>query len=120
MCRDWLLTLRPAATSWFTGRTLKPVDAAKEEARDEAEERTRLLASALLASDDAPWRKLLVDLLEFHKREAKPSWWAMFARQDMDGDALLDDADCIANIQLHPTARSGEQTSELQAIMPTP
>ncbi|MBA4751841.1 MAG: TM0106 family RecB-like putative nuclease [Sphingopyxis sp.] len=105
MCRDWLLTLRPAATSWFTGRTLKPADAAKEEARDEAEERTRLLASALLAIDDAPWRKLLVDLLEFHKREAKPSWWAMFARQDMDGDALLDDAECIANIQPHPTAR---------------
>src|SRR3546814_12802085 len=49
------------------------VDAAKEEARDEAEERTRLLASALLASAHAPCHKLLVDLLEFPNHAQKPS-----------------------------------------------
>ncbi|GAA0308848.1 TM0106 family RecB-like putative nuclease [Sphingomonas oligophenolica] len=103
MCRDWLLSLRPAKTEWFTGRALKPADPVKVAAREEADERTRRLAEALIAGDDAPWRHLLVDLLEFHRREAKPTWWAMFTRQDMDAEALLDDAESIANLQPHPT-----------------
>jgi len=105
MCRDWLVSLRPPETPWFTGRALEPVDPAKVAAREEADERTRQLAEALIAGGDAPWRRLLTDLLEFHRREAKPGWWAMFARQDMDMDALLDDAECIADLQPHPTRR---------------
>ncbi|HUD92891.1 TM0106 family RecB-like putative nuclease [Sphingobium sp.] len=106
LCRDWLLSLRPDGTPWFTGRTLAPADPAKVAAREEADERTRQLAVALIAAEDTPWRRLLVDLLEFHRREAKPSWWAMFARQEMDADALLDDAECLANLQPHPTLRA--------------
>ncbi|MEJ7934462.1 TM0106 family RecB-like putative nuclease [Sphingobium sp. AN558] len=103
MCRDWLLSLRPTETEWFTGRALKPADPVKVAAREEADERTRRLAETLIAGDDAPWRHLLVNLLEFHRREAKPTWWAMFARQDMDADALLNDAESIANLHPHPT-----------------
>lgn len=105
MCRDWLLSLRPAGTEWFTGRQVAPPDPAKVAAREEADERTRVLAENLLAADDVPWRRLLVDLLEFHRREAKPTWWAMFARQDVDAEELLDDAECIADLQPHPTLR---------------
>lgn len=36
MCRDWLLSLRPPETPWFSGRALEPVDPAKAEARREA------------------------------------------------------------------------------------
>jgi predicted RecB family nuclease len=103
LCRDWLLSLRPAATAWFTGRTVAPADPAKVAAREEADERTRQLAQSLIAGEEATWRRLLVDLLEFHRREAKPSWWAMFARQEMNGDSLLDDAECLADLQPHPT-----------------
>lgn len=105
MCRDWLLSLRPPETPWFTGRPVAPPDPAKVAAREEADERTRVLAQNLLAAGDVPWRRLLVDLLEFHRREAKPTWWAMFARQDMDDDELLNDAECIAGLQPHPTMR---------------
>jgi uncharacterized protein len=105
MCRDWLLSLRAPETPWFTGKTIAPPDPAKTAARQEAEERTQRLATALVAEDVAPWRRLLVDLLEFHRREAKPTWWAMFARQDMDADELLDDAECLADLQPHPTRR---------------
>lgn len=105
LCRDWLLSLRPNDAPWFTGRTLAPADPVKVAAREEADERTRQLAQALIAAEEAPWRRLLVDLLEFHRREAKPSWWAMFARQEMDADALLDDAECLADLQPHPTLR---------------
>lgn len=105
MCRDWLLSLRPPETAWFTGRPVAPPDPIKVAAREEADERTRVLAEGLLAGGDVPWRRLLVDLLEFHRREAKPTWWAMFARQDMDAEELLDDAECIADLQPHPTMR---------------
>lgn len=103
MCRDWLLSLRPPATPWFTGRAVTPPDPDKVTAREEADERTCVLAESLLAVDDTPWRRLLVDLLEFHSREAKPTWWAMFARQGMDTEELLNDAECIADLQPHPT-----------------
>ncbi|MDF2605151.1 TM0106 family RecB-like putative nuclease [Sphingomonas sp.] len=102
MCRDWLLSLRPEGTPWFESRDVVAPDPAKVAARTEAEERTRRLAEALVAGEDAPWRRLLVDLLEFHRREAKPSWWAMFARQDMDREALLNDAESLAELMPHP------------------
>lgn len=105
MCRDWLLSLRPSDTPWFEGRALAPVDPAKVAAREEADERTRRLADALLTEDGTLWRQLLVDLLEFHRREAKPTWWAMFARQEMEANALLDDAECLADLSPHPTLR---------------
>lgn len=33
----------------------------------------------------------------------EPSWWAMFARQDMDREALLNDAESLAEFTSHPT-----------------
>lgn len=109
MCRDWLLSLRPSDTPWFEGRALEPADPAKAAEREEADERTRQLSEALIAAEDAPWRRLLVDLLEFHRREAKPTWWAMFARQDMDANQLLDDAECLADLQPHPDRRPWQE-----------
>ncbi len=108
LCRDWLLSLRPEETPWFEGRAIAPPDPKKLAERQAADERTEQLARKLLVPDVAPWRRLLVDLLEFHRREAKPSWWAMFARQDMDDDQLLDDAECLAGLQLHPTLPAWE------------
>lgn len=105
LCRDWLLSLRPAGTEWFTGRAIAPPDPAKSAAREELDERTRVLTDRVLAGGDDSWRRLLVDLLEFHRREAKPTWWAMFARQDMEAEELLDDAECIADLQPHQTMR---------------
>lgn len=106
LCRDWLLSLRPADTPWFAGRNISPPDPVKVAAREESDQRTQQLAESLVAAEDTPWRRLLVDLLEFHRREAKPSWWAMFARQDMDADALLEDSESLANLQPHPTLRA--------------
>lgn len=70
-----------------------------------------LLAAALLAElpedpserevDAEGWRihELIAHLLEFHAREAKPVFWALFERQAMSEDQLYDDLECLAGLQ---------------------
>src|SRR5205814_1654595 len=70
----------------------------REQKRIEAEQRTAAHIKALTegaAPVDRPWRTLLAYLLEFHRREAKPKYWAKFTRQDMTDEELIDDPDCI-------------------------
>ena len=46
------------------------------------------------AADAGP--ALLVHLLDYHRREAKPEWWAYFERRKKSLDQLLDDTEAIA------------------------
>jgi uncharacterized protein len=99
--REWLLTLRPKGTRWFDGAE-EALDPEREEARDEAE-RVRAAMTARLC-DGAPegetkFRELVSQLLEFHRREAKPQYWAMFHRQEMSDEELVDDAECLGGLQ---------------------
>src|SRR3546814_2835751 len=98
-CRDWLAGMRPDGAPWFAWAPEAGARGSAEE-RTEAEERTAAMAEALLAGEHAheDWRQLLVDLLEFHRRESKPAWWAVFSRQDLPFEALLADAECLAEI----------------------
>jgi uncharacterized protein len=41
--------------------------------------------------------------LEFHRREAKPQWWAMFDRQNRSDAELIEDAECLGGLQADPT-----------------
>lgn len=102
-CRDWLAGMREADAPWFQREAAEPRPGAAAE-RDEVEERLHAMSVALLAAErpGEDWRQLVADLLEFHSREAKPDWWAMFSRQDLPHDALLDDAECLAGLQPHP------------------
>jgi predicted RecB family nuclease len=106
LCRDWLLTLRPTETAWFDGRPITEADAARDAKRKEAEARNAALVRALVESappSDAAWRELVGQLVDFHRREAKPEWWAVFNRQDMIEEELVDDADCIGGLEPDPT-----------------
>ncbi|MFZ4604120.1 MAG: TM0106 family RecB-like putative nuclease, partial [Caulobacterales bacterium] len=101
MCRDWLLGLRPEGAAWFAGGASSDQDPATDPARTEAEQRAAALIDTLQRSakpGDEGWRTLLGHLLEFHRREAKPSWWAMFSRQTMSEEELIDDAECIGGL----------------------
>jgi predicted RecB family nuclease len=109
-CRDWLLSLRPSEVSWFG--TADPADAdvigvdpARAAKRKEAEERNAALVRALVEGvpdAEIAWRELASQLVDFHKREAKPEWWAMFNRQDMTEEELIDDAECIGALEPDP------------------
>lgn len=109
LLHEWLLGLKPQATAW-TDRT--PAQDAKPEKSDKIHEHEARLAAyegQLLAdvpedpaSRDGEQRLqvLMAQLLDFHRRAAKPAWWALFARRDMDEEELIDDAECIAGLRL--------------------
>ena len=42
---------------------------------------------------------LLADLLNYHRREAKPEWWAYFDRRRKSLDELMDDTQAIARLE---------------------
>ncbi len=109
-CRGWLLELRPSEVSWFgtadsADADVAGVDPAKAAKRKEAEERNAALVKALaegVPEAEIGWRELAGQLVDFHKREAKPEWWAMFNRQDMTEEELIDDAECIGGLEPDP------------------
>jgi uncharacterized protein len=48
--------------------------------------------------DDDRITQTLGWLLEYHRREAKPAWWAFFSRATQTTDELFEDADCLAGL----------------------
>jgi predicted RecB family nuclease len=109
LCRDWLLGLRPAETPWFEGQSTTAADAARDAKRREAEARNAALVRALVEGappGEAAWRELAGQLVDFHRREAKPDWWATFNRQEMSEEELIDDPDCIGALEPHPDRQS--------------
>jgi uncharacterized protein len=107
MCRNWLLSLRPAQCEWFGENAPLPTPAETEADtnRREREEQTALLQAAILSAakpEDRAWRELLGYLLEFHHRETKPEYWWMFKRLEMSFEELLHDSACIAGLEPDP------------------
>jgi len=102
-CRDWLADMRAPDSQWYEPAPDEDGSAGADE-RTEAERRVAEMAAALLTGAHAgeEWRQLLVDLLEFHRRESKPAWWAVFSRQDLPHAELLEDAECLAGLEPHP------------------
>jgi predicted RecB family nuclease len=43
-------------------------------------------------------RALMADLLEFHRRDAKPEWWAYFHRKSLTDEDLLGQRDAVAGL----------------------
>jgi uncharacterized protein len=106
LLRDWLLSLRPAGTPWYTGAADKPADPKKTARRLDAEQRAKsTIASLMLApAGELAFRELVGQLLEFHRRENKPDFWAMFHRQELPEEELIEDAECIGGLRRDPSA----------------
>lgn len=105
LCRDWLLSLRPAEVEWFDPKKLDADEAEKEkelEAKRRANDARILdLRRALVqnvSAEDYGWRELLGYLLEYHRREARQEWWEFFKRQDARVEELIADTDCIGGL----------------------
>ena len=105
LLRDWLVELRPAGLPWFGDgagekAALHRAGRVHEEERRFADYRERLLAGLGEDDPDYPFRELTSQLLAFHRRAAKPLWWKLFERQEMDVEALIDDQECIGGLEL--------------------
>ncbi|MEZ5747459.1 MAG: TM0106 family RecB-like putative nuclease [Paracoccaceae bacterium] len=90
--RDWLVEIRPEGP-W--PQVIESADAKESEEDIEAP----ALRSQLAASDLSEERQsMLFDLGMFHKREAKPAWWAIFDSLGKDDEDLIDDLDALGGL----------------------
>lgn len=100
---DWLLEQRRAleaasgtAMPWKTSEP--PKENPKREAAD-AEIEARHAALEALGQSSAT---LMTHLIGYHRREAKPQWWAYYDRQDKSQDELLADVESLAFLSPDP------------------
>ncbi len=101
LLREWLLERKAEAqAAWGTEiawREPPEVREIKAEVEEELAER-EALREELLARDEETAR-LAGLLLEYHRREAKPVWWAYFRRQEMTSSELVEDAESIGGLE---------------------
>jgi predicted RecB family nuclease len=107
--REWLLSLRPAHTTWAGDGIADGEETVQPGELTDAEKRIIPYRQALLESlpEDRAWwgpdeeeRELTFYLLDFHRRADKPAWWAMFKRMEMSHAELLEDAECLGDLRL--------------------
>ena len=72
----------------------------RREAREATETELDALRERIMAGvpdDDPDWRarRLAADLVDFHRREAKPEWWAFFDRQEWEQHEHVEDYECV-------------------------
>jgi predicted RecB family nuclease len=111
MLRDWLEAQREKAVAAYgEADWSRPaiVDGAptEENASIQAEtaERARRLtadvpADAAERNEEQQARWLLAGLLDWHRREAKPQWWAWFTLRGASPEELYDSPDALAGLQ---------------------
>jgi uncharacterized protein len=111
-CRSWLVGMRSKDMPWYQ-HVPEPSKPGRSDERVAAEAAAAAMAAALLAGEEGQqaWRQLLVDLLEFHHRESKPAWWAVFSRQHLPYDELLEDAECRRDCSLAPTSHPAPKSA---------
>jgi len=97
--RDWLLKLKPDNSNWFDINQSEDKDFSRERYDWEIEyEHTQNKLICDPEHQDAEMRKHLGHLLEFHHREYKPKFWAMYERQNKFEDELIADTECIGGL----------------------
>jgi len=79
----------------------------ESERRRKDRERRENLHEQLQASEGrrAPFAPLFAQLLEFHRREDRPAWWAFFDQRDKSEEQLIEDFNCLAGARYMRPAR---------------
>jgi predicted RecB family nuclease len=97
--RDWLLELRAEAESQY-GRQIAWPGLPELREPPEGTEETAELQAALLADEEDELHRLAGQLLDYHRREAKPVWWAFFNRYGSSPEELSEiDVEAIGGIE---------------------
>lgn len=103
--RDWLEARRLDLKRDLAEEIPRPVP--PEQKKSRRDERGETLRGELLSgipeqgrTPEQEARALIADLLEWHRRDAKPGWWRFFHLQDLTDDELLGEPDAIAGLEL--------------------
>ena len=101
LLREWLLERKAdAQAAWGTEiawRAPPELREIKAEAEEELAERDALREELLVREDETA--RLAGLLLEYHRREAKPVWWAFFQRLELTVPELVEDAESIGGLE---------------------
>lgn len=98
---EWLHQIRPADLPWPKAPEPQPVSPETTEALDA---RQRLRQALIEGAEPGTPRGLAGELLEYHRREARPAWWAYFDRLGKSPEELLEDSEAIAYLEADPGA----------------
>ena len=125
LLRDWLLARKAEALATLPlalppppPRERPEISLEKQlaaEARAAAREALRaglLAAAAAVPATEGAAYELAAHLLDYHRREAKPIWWAIFDRLDMTPEELVEDADAIGLL-----APTGDARAEKRSLV---
>ncbi|MEX2222792.1 MAG: TM0106 family RecB-like putative nuclease [Candidatus Rokuibacteriota bacterium] len=94
---EWLHQARPADLPWPEAPEPPPLSPEAGEALDA---RQRLRQALVDGAEPGTPRWLAGELLEYHRREARPAWWAYFDRLGKPPDELLEDSEAIAYLEV--------------------
>ena len=98
---EWLHLIRPADLPWPEAPEPRPVSPETIEALDA---RQRLRQELIEGAEPGTPRGLAGELLEYHRREARPAWWAYFDRLGKSPEELLENSEAIAYLEADPGA----------------
>jgi predicted RecB family nuclease len=112
LLRQWLTEIRPGAAEWLAAPGVFQAPEVTEAHQAQQEARRQLVDRVLAdsAGEERRYRELLVDLLDFYRRAAKPEWWALFERQGAEIDDLVEDAECLGGL----VALEGEKPKQVK------
>lgn len=96
---NWLHGLRPPNLAWPEPPQPRAVS---EEAAEAFEVRRRLREQLLEGTEPGTPRWLAAEVLEYHRREARPAWWWYFERLGMTPEELVDDSESIGCLEADP------------------
>jgi predicted RecB family nuclease len=91
----WLLGLRPDIP-W---RKRPDERERSEETEKRDEERDRVRDGLLAGVEEGEPRWLLAQLLDYHRREGRPQWWAYFHNLTLDPEELEDSSETIGGLE---------------------
>jgi uncharacterized protein len=96
---EWLHEVRPADLPWPEAPEPQPLSPEAGEALDAQQ---RLRQELVDGAEPGTPRWLAGELLEYHRREARPAWWAYFDRLGKAPEELLEDSEAIAYLEADP------------------
>ena len=107
--REWLLSIKPKNTGWFTPE--KEVMEYRDNELKMMDYQRKIEQSKI---KDPNLKQIVSDIIGFYNRENKPDWREFFDRKDFSDEELVEDIACLGNMK-----RIDEITQEKQSYVYT-